>query len=80
MTATEATTGVMMRSGTEHGSRRSTAILITGAGGEVGHGLISALYRSGRRDIVTIDLRQLDPSLRDLCLESYAARPIAGDV
>jgi len=71
MTATEATTGVMMRSGTEHGSRRSTAILITGAGGEVGHGLISALYRSGRRDIVTIDLRQLDPSLRDLCLESY---------
>ncbi|MEO0479918.1 MAG: NAD-dependent epimerase/dehydratase family protein [Planctomycetota bacterium] len=53
------------------GSARSSAVLITGAGGEVGHGLIRALHESGRRDIVAIDLRELDPGLRALCMQTY---------
>jgi threonine 3-dehydrogenase len=54
---------------------RPTATLITGANGEVGHGLIQALHDQGRRDIVTIDLRELHPELRPLCRES-----LVGDV
>ncbi len=53
------------------GSRRSTAILITGANGEVGHGLIRALHAAGDRDIVTLDIRRLDPELRPLVVESF---------
>jgi nucleoside-diphosphate-sugar epimerase len=57
------------------GSRRNTAILITGAGGEVGHGLIRALHAAGARDIVAIDIRRLDDDLRELCMES-----LVGDI
>jgi nucleoside-diphosphate-sugar epimerase len=53
------------------GGRRSTAILITGAGGEVGHGLISALHDAGEREIVAIDVRKLDRELRDKCLDTH---------
>jgi nucleoside-diphosphate-sugar epimerase len=38
-------------------------VLITGAGGEIGHGLIEQLVASGRDSIVTIDLNPLEPSL-----------------
>ncbi|MCA8958009.1 MAG: NAD-dependent epimerase/dehydratase family protein, partial [Planctomycetes bacterium] len=53
------------------GQARSSAILITGAGGEVGHGLIRALWESGHRDIVALDIRRLDRELRDLCLDTF---------
>src|SRR5690606_36776966 len=53
------------------GSRRNGAILITGAGGEVGHGLIRALYERGRRDIVAIDIRELDAGIRAMCMQTY---------
>jgi nucleoside-diphosphate-sugar epimerase len=40
---------------------RKPAVLITGANGEIGHGLIAALA-GGERPIVTLDLTRLDPS------------------
>ena len=54
----------------QRGTRRSAAVLITGAGGEVGHGLIHALHAQGRRDIVAIDIRKLPPDISRLCQES----------
>jgi threonine 3-dehydrogenase len=44
---------------------RTPVTLVTGAGGEIGHGLITRLAGSGR-PIVTIDLAPLDPQLRKL--------------
>ena len=45
---------------------RKTSVLITGAGGEIGHGLIEQLARDGSRRIVTLDLQPLEPSMRGL--------------
>lgn len=53
------------------GQARNSAILITGAGGEVGHGLIEAIHAEGRRNIVALDIRKLDRSLRDKCMDSH---------
>lgn len=44
---------------------RTPVTLVTGASGEIGHGLITRLSGSGR-PIVTIDLAPLDPSLHRL--------------
>jgi threonine 3-dehydrogenase len=38
-------------------------VLITGAGGEIGHGLIARLAERGDRGIVTLDLNRLDSSI-----------------
>jgi nucleoside-diphosphate-sugar epimerase len=42
---------------------RKPVVVITGAGGEIGHGLIDRLATSGDRRIVTIDIAPLDPSI-----------------
>lgn len=42
---------------------RKPVVLITGAGGEIGHGLIDSLAGSGARAIVTLDVAPLDSSL-----------------
>jgi threonine 3-dehydrogenase len=42
---------------------RKPVILITGAGGEIGHGLITRLNAAGTRTIVTLDLAPLDREL-----------------
>jgi nucleoside-diphosphate-sugar epimerase len=42
---------------------RKSSVLITGAGGEIGHGLIDRLARNGSRSIVTVDLAPLDAEL-----------------
>ncbi len=42
---------------------RKPVVLITGAGGEIGHGLIERLWEEGRPAIITIDLNPLDASL-----------------
>jgi threonine 3-dehydrogenase len=42
---------------------RKPVVLITGAGGEIGHGLIEQLSAAGRQPIVTIDLNPLQPEL-----------------
>ena len=49
---------------------RTPVTLITGAGGEIGHGLITRLSGSGR-PIVTVDLAPLDPSLRPLVMREF---------
>ena len=54
-----------------HGQRRQTATLITGAGGEVGHGLIRALAARPDVRLVALDIRELDAPLRPLCHETY---------
>ena len=49
---------------------RTPVTLVTGAGGEIGHGLIARLAGSGR-SIVTIDIAPLDPSLRPLVAREF---------
>lgn len=44
-------------------STRRPVVLITGAGGEIGHGLIERLAADGSRPIVTVDLKPLEPEL-----------------
>ena len=50
---------------------RKPAVLITGANGEIGHGLIASLAADGSRPIVTIDLTPLDPSLTRLVAREF---------
>jgi threonine 3-dehydrogenase len=42
---------------------RKPVVVITGAGGEIGHGLIDRLAERGDRRIVTIDISRLDTSI-----------------
>ncbi len=42
---------------------RKPVVLITGAGGEIGHGLITRLARHSSQPIVTLDLNPLEPAL-----------------
>ena len=49
---------------------RTPVTLVTGASGEIGHGLITRLSGTGR-PIVTIDLAPLDPSLHRLVLRDF---------
>ncbi len=55
----------------DRGTRRNAAILITGAGGEVGHGLIRQLHEQGRREIVSIDIHELDRELKKMCMHAF---------
>src|SRR6185436_17918007 len=50
---------------------RKPAVLITGANGEIGHGLITALAAEAVQPIVTIDLTPLDPSLTRLVAREF---------
>jgi nucleoside-diphosphate-sugar epimerase len=50
---------------------RKPVVLITGAGGEIGHGLIEQLVASGRDSIVTIDLNPLHPELARLVQREF---------
>ena len=42
---------------------RKPVVIITGAGGEIGHGLIDRLAQRGDRRIVTLDISRLDESI-----------------
>jgi nucleoside-diphosphate-sugar epimerase len=42
---------------------RKPVVLITGAGGEIGHGLIARLSEHGERAIVTLDISRLDATI-----------------
>lgn len=55
----------------DRGSRRNAAILITGAGGEVGHSLIHSLHAARRESIVAIDIRELPADQRRCCRETF---------
>jgi threonine 3-dehydrogenase len=50
---------------------RKPVVLITGAGGEIGHGLIERLVASGRDSIVTLDLNPLEPALARLVQREF---------
>ena len=49
---------------------RAPVVLVTGAGGEIGHGLIARLASTGR-PIVTIDIAPLEPSLARLVRREF---------
>jgi threonine 3-dehydrogenase len=49
---------------------RTPVTLVTGAGGEIGHGLITRLADAGR-SIVTLDIAPLDPALRPLVAREF---------
>ena len=48
---------------------RKPATLITGANGEMGHGLITTLHEKNYRNIVAMDLNQPDDSITSYCSE-----------
>jgi threonine 3-dehydrogenase len=48
---------------------RQPVVLITGAGGEMGHGLITRLAEEGTHQILALDLRPIEPELAALCTE-----------
>jgi nucleoside-diphosphate-sugar epimerase len=54
---------------------RKEVVLITGANGEIGHGLITHLGQQGNVNIVALDVSPLDESLKPYC-----SRFILGDI
>ncbi len=54
------------------GGMRKSAILITGANGEVGHGLIHRLSEESPDPIIALDLMEIEPELKRRCAASYA--------
>ena len=50
---------------------RKPVVLITGAGGEIGHGLIDHLAREGRQPIITLDVNPLEPTLAKLVQREF---------
>ncbi len=54
---------------------RKKVILMTGAAGEIGHSLIQRLSDEGRAEIVTLDLKPLDPEIA-----RRVRHPIAGSI
>ena len=50
---------------------RKPVVLITGAGGEIGHGLIARITESGRQSVVTLDLNPLAPALARLVQREF---------
>ena len=50
---------------------RKHVTLITGAGGEIGHGLIQQLAAEVETSIITIDLKPLDPEIASLVEQEY---------
>lgn len=54
---------------------RKRAVLVSGANGEMGHGLITRLAARDEVDVLALDIRELDPTLRDRCQAA-----IVGDV
>jgi threonine 3-dehydrogenase len=54
---------------------RKEVVLITGANGEIGHGLIAYLSNHTQADIVTLDVEPLDEALKPYCYKT-----IQGDI
>ena len=54
---------------------RKPVVLVTGAGGEIGQGLIRNLSDEGTYDVLALDIRELDDDLRSYCVAS-----ICGDI
>jgi len=50
---------------------RKPVVLITGANGEMGHGLIERMAADGHEDILALDLHPIDDSLAKLCRATF---------
>jgi nucleoside-diphosphate-sugar epimerase len=50
---------------------RRSVVLITGAGGEIGHGLIDRLAEEGSRRIITLDVQPLEADIRAKVAKEY---------
>jgi nucleoside-diphosphate-sugar epimerase len=50
---------------------RKPVVLITGAGGEIGHGLIDHLAKEGRQPVITLDVNPLDPALAKMVQREF---------
>ncbi|MEZ5419631.1 MAG: hypothetical protein R2708_20120 [Vicinamibacterales bacterium] len=50
---------------------RKPVVVITGAGGEIGHGLIERIAAEGRQGVVTLDLNPLEPDLARLVQREF---------
>lgn len=50
---------------------RTPVVLITGAGGEIGHGLIARLSADDPRPIITLDLSPIDPGISRLVSREF---------
>ena len=59
---------------------RKPVALITGASGEIGHGLITSLAASGERHIITLDLKLLEPELMPLVHQHYSGSILDQDL
>ncbi len=55
--------------------RRKPVVLVTGASGEMGHGLIERLSASGSYDVLALDIKAVSPDVARHC-----ATTIAGDI
>lgn len=55
---------------TPSGMRREKVVLVSGAGGEMGHGLIGHLSAQGAQ-VVAMDVRELDPAVRSGCRDAF---------
>ena len=51
---------------------RKPVVLITGASGEIGHGLIERLAQDGQRPIITLDLKSPEAKQAALVQQQYA--------
>ena len=59
---------------------RKPVVLITGAGGEVGDGLVHALAAEGRYDVLALDLNELDPQLAAKCKHTIVGNVLDKDL
>jgi nucleoside-diphosphate-sugar epimerase len=50
---------------------RKPVVLITGAGGEIGHGLITRLATDASRPVITLDINPLEPALAKLVQREF---------
>jgi nucleoside-diphosphate-sugar epimerase len=59
---------------------RKPVVLITGASGEIGHGLIEGLSRDGGRPIITLDLKPLEAALAGSVQQQYTGSILDGNL
>jgi nucleoside-diphosphate-sugar epimerase len=59
---------------------RKRVVLVTGANGEIGHGLIHHLAEHGGREVVALDLNPLDPDLARRCADAIQGSILDGEL
>lgn len=59
---------------------RRPVTLITGANGEIGHGLLAYFHERGNTNVIALDLQPLDKSLRPYCLEWFVGDILNDDL